>query len=62
MDMRFDDKLTETVNDLREDLNLETNGEVVRRAIALLKVVTAGALRGERLYLIDVDTRKEILL
>lgn len=62
MDMRFDNKLTETVNDLREELNLETNGEVVRRAITLLKVAAAGVKRGERLYLIDVDSRKEILL
>lgn len=56
---KFDEQLTKTIEELKNAGNARTKAEIVRRAIALLKVVQEGTAQGERLVLIDKTTQKE---
>lgn len=57
--LKFDDKLVNTIREINPDTPI---GETVRRAVALLKIAEEGKAAGQRLYLIDAETRKEIVL
>lgn len=48
---RFDEQLTKTIEDLKSSSSASSKAEVVRRAIALLKVVQDATQNGEKLIL-----------
>lgn len=64
---KFDEKLTETLNKLKATTSASSKSEVVRRAIALLKVVQDASNNGDEILLVHKNkdggkTRKQIIL
>lgn len=60
---KFDQKLTETIEELKRSTSATSKAEIVRRAIALLKVVQEAKDRGENLVLMREDnTQTRIIL
>jgi len=49
---KFDEKLTDTLNELKETTSASSKSEVVRRAIALLKVVQDASNNGDEILLV----------
>jgi hypothetical protein len=49
---KFDQQLTDTIEELKRTTHATTKSEIVRRAIALLKVVQDAKDKGERIVLI----------
>lgn len=64
----FDEKLTATLDELKITTGARSKAELVRRAIALLKVVQEAKDKGQRVVLLDdsgsggVRTEREIVL
>jgi len=52
---RFDEQLTKTIDELKDATSASSKAEVVRRAIALLKLVQDAAGSGEKLVLRQED-------
>jgi len=48
---RFDEQLTTTIEELKSATSASSKAEIVRRAIALLKLVQEAQSRGEKLVL-----------
>ena len=65
---RFDEKLTETLEELKESTSATTKSEVVRRAIALLKTVQDASEAGDKIILRregedgGVESEREIII
>ena len=65
---RFDEKLTETLEKLKESTSATTKSEVVRRAIALLKTVQDASEKGDKIILRrdgkdgEVESEREIII
>ena len=61
---KFDQRLTDTIEELKQSSHATSKSEIVRRAIALLKLVQDAKENGERLVLVaDEDGReREIVL
>jgi len=57
--VEFDERSTDGINFLRVALELESNTDVLRRAIALLRVCTEAKMRGEHIVIISADEQKE---
>ena len=55
---KFDQQLTDTIEELKRATHAKTKSEIVRRAIALLKVVQEAKDNGERIVLISDDGSK----
>jgi hypothetical protein len=55
---KFDEKLTATLEDLKKSTGASSKAEVVRRAIALLKVAQEGKDHGRKLVLRSGDEAK----
>ena len=51
----FDSKLTATIEELKDSTSATSKAEIIRRAIALLKVVQDAKDRGEELVLVGED-------
>ena len=49
---KFDPKLVQTIEDLKKNSSATSKAEIVRRAIALLKVVQEASDRGEEVVLV----------
>ncbi|AWH54445.1 hypothetical protein C1924_15285 [Stenotrophomonas sp. ESTM1D_MKCIP4_1] len=56
---KFDQRLTETIEELKQSTDATSKSEIVRRAIALLKVVQDAKAKGERIVLVTEDGSKE---
>ncbi len=56
---KFDQRLTETIEELKNSTDATSKSEIVRRAIALLKVVQDAKDKGERIVLVTQDGSKE---
>lgn len=56
---KFDQRLTDTIEQLKESQHATSKSEIVRRAIALLKLVQDAKDNGERLVLVTEDGEKE---
>lgn len=52
---KFDPKLVQTIEELKNSSSATSKAEIVRRAIALLKVVQEASERGEDLMLVKED-------
>jgi hypothetical protein len=52
---KFDPKLVQTIEDLKNSSSATSKAEIVRRAIALLKVVQEASERGEEVVLMKQD-------
>jgi len=52
---KFDSKLTATIEELKDSTSATSKAEIIRRAIALLKVVQDAKDRGEELVLVGED-------
>jgi Arc/MetJ-type ribon-helix-helix transcriptional regulator len=52
---RFDEQLTQTIDDLKNSSTASSKAEVVRRAITLLKLVQDAHSNGEKLVLRKED-------
>lgn len=52
---KFDPKLVQTIEDLKNSSSATSKAEIVRRAIALLKVVQEASERGEELLLVKTE-------
>ena len=48
---RFDEQLTKTIDELKNASSASSKAEIVRRAIALLKIVQDATANGEKLVL-----------
>ncbi len=59
---RFDDHTLELIEQLRVELNLSNNSEVLRRSITLLKLAVDNQAKGGAVMLKNADTQREILL
>lgn len=60
---KFDPKLTATIEELKEATSATSKAEIIRRAIALLKVVQDAKDRGEDLVLVAEDnTQTRVIL
>ena len=60
---KFDEQLTKTIEELKNSSSATSKSEIVRRAIALLKVVQNGTAQGQRLVLVDKEQKeREIIL
>jgi Arc/MetJ-type ribon-helix-helix transcriptional regulator len=60
---KFDEQLTKTIEELKNSSSATSKSEIVRRAIALLKVVQNGTAQGQRLVLVDKEHKeREIIL
>lgn len=62
---KFDEKLTATLEDLKKATGASSKAEVVRRAIALLKVAQEGKEEGRKLVLRSTNeggTEQEIIM
>lgn len=64
---KFDEQLTNTIEELKAATSATSKAEIVRRAISLLKVVQDAKLKGERLVLVSETTEgghkeREIIL
>jgi|GEM_PF-1288248 len=63
---RFDEQLTNTIEELKNTSSASSKAEIVRRAITLLKVVQEATQNGETLVLRkevgDVTKEREIIL
>jgi hypothetical protein len=53
---KFDEQLTETIEALKNATSASSKAEIVRRAIALLKVVQDAKDHGEKIVLRQEDT------
>ena len=58
---RFDAKLTATVDDLQAHSNASSRGDVVRRAIALLKVVHEAQEKGQAVVLRQTSPEGDVV-
>ncbi|CAD0325481.1 ribbon-helix-helix protein, CopG family [Xanthomonas campestris pv. raphani] len=56
---KFDQRLTDTIEQLKDSQHAASKSEIVRRAIALLKLVQDAKENGERLVLVTDDGKKE---
>lgn len=52
---KFDPKLAQTIEELKNSSSATSKAEIVRRAIALLKVVQEASERGEEVVLVKND-------
>lgn len=65
---RFDEKLTQTLEELKESTSATSKSEIVRRAIALLKTVQDASEAGDKIILrregVDgaVESEREIII
>lgn len=61
---KFDPKLVQTIEDLKKNSGAASKAEIVRRAIALLKVVQEASDRGEEIVLVKdgSSTQTKIVL
>lgn len=61
MILRFDSKLTKTVDSLRK--GVVSRAEIIRRSIALLKIAVEANKNGDKVVLVAKDgTEREIVL
>lgn len=59
---KFDEKLTATLDDLKEGTNASSKAEVVRRAIALMKVVQDAQRRGAEVVIRDESGKDKVII
>jgi hypothetical protein len=59
---KFDAKLTATIEELKKSTSATSKAEIIRRAIALLKVVQEASDRGEELLLVKDDKQTRVIL
>lgn len=52
---RFDEQLTQTIDELKNSSSASSKAEIVRRAITLLKIVQDANAKGEKLVLRKED-------
>lgn len=57
---KFDPKLVQTIEDLKTSSSATSKAEIVRRAIALLKVVQEASERGEEVMLVKTDGQSTV--
>jgi len=57
---KFDPKLVQTIEDLKNSSSATSKAEIVRRAIALLKVVQEASERGEEVVLVKTDGQNTV--
>jgi hypothetical protein len=57
---KFDPKLVQTIEDLKNSSSATSKAEIVRRAIALLKVVQEASERGEEVMLVKTEGEKTV--
>jgi uncharacterized protein with PhoU and TrkA domain len=57
---KFDPKLVQTIEDLKNSSSATSKAEIVRRAIALLKVVQEASERGEEVVLVKTDGQSTV--
>lgn len=58
---RFDEQLTKTIDELKNASSASSKAEIVRRAIALLKIVQDATANGEKLVLRREDDKGETI-
>ncbi|UID79493.1 ribbon-helix-helix protein, CopG family [Stenotrophomonas indicatrix] len=59
---KFDEKLTATLEELKDGTNAASKAEVVRRAIALMKVVQDAQKRGAEVVIRDEDGKDKVIV
>ena len=58
---RFDEQLTKTIDELKNASSASSKAEIVRRAIALLKIVQDATANGEKLVLRREDAEGQTI-
>lgn len=59
---KFDEKLTATLEELKDGTNATSKAEVVRRAIALMKVVQDAQKRGAEVVIRDDHGKDKVIV
>jgi len=59
---KFDEKLTATLDELKDGTNASSKAEVVRRAIALMKVVQDAQRRGAEVVIRDESGKDKVII
>ncbi|KRG65641.1 hypothetical protein ABB26_03620 [Stenotrophomonas humi] len=59
---KFDEKLTSTLEELKDGTNATSKAEVVRRAIALMKVVQDAQKRGAEVVIRDDSGKDKVII